>query len=128
MKRLLCGLTLALVACASTPEMIPTEGPVSSLVERVVERHDSYVEADGSLSPEAKGAALAESAGASALMALPEISGSMLSKSMEPVMQRHDAYVSADASLDDLERGIYLESTERLRSLIASVPSPVSVE
>lgn len=124
MKTLLLIAPLFLAACA-TPGMVPLDGAVGRSIERVVERHDVYVEADESLAQLDNEAYLSESIAAMSLLVMPEVLGETAAVMLDPIMNRHDAYVSADAELDELERAIYLESTERLRSLFASVLSVV---
>lgn len=127
MKTLLLSLPLILGACAS-PRALPTAGPLRNSVERVLARHDAYVQADPSLSPVSRSTYLADSAWVEAMMALPEVDGPLLFEALEPVMVRHDVYVSTDLSLSPLERDIYLESTARLRSLLALTQPALPVQ
>lgn len=123
MKRLLMTLApLALVACMSAPYMVETEGAFQRTMARVIERHDAYVKADKSLDDAAEAEALFESAELSALVQLPSVSASILADAFEPVASRHDAYVNA-LELDILVRDVYLEDSERLRSLLAEAAS-----
>lgn len=115
-------LSMSLMLGCVSPEMISTSGPLERQVARVASRHDAYVEADGSLGDDERSEALAESAGARAMMGLPEVNGHFLEGMLEPVLDRHDSYVSRDISLDDLERAIYLASSESIRSYLAAVP------
>lgn len=125
MRHLLLLLPLALGACAASPEMVPMAPPVVRSVERVLDRHDAYVQADQALDADALSAALWESEEArSAVTSVEAMPGTMLGGLLEGPMARHDAYVSSDLELDPLIRSVYLESTARLRSLIASVPVP----
>lgn len=115
-----------LTACAALgPVSIPTSGPVMRQVQRVVERHDSYVNADTRLAPEVKTADLAESQAVLELMvAMPDgVPPTMLEPRLTPVMDRHDHYVSFDTSLDPLNHDSYLATTEGLRELLkAAMP------
>lgn len=129
MKRLLtCALLALAPACAMTPEMLPTDGPLGRQVARVVERHDAYVAADASLDEATRAAYLDESATAVGLTGLPEVRADVLDAVLTPVMDRHDAYVLADGSLDALESGTYLGSTAGLRSLLAEAGAAIPVQ
>lgn len=118
MKRLLTVLApvALLVACNSTPYMLQTEGALRNTAERVVKRHDAYVQADLSLDAEGVALRLSESAELKALANLPQVAGSILEEALEPVAARHDSYVKAQEQ-DLLVRDIYLEDTARLRSI-----------
>jgi hypothetical protein len=116
------AICFTLVACASAPGLIVTDAPLQRSVARIVERHDAYVTSDQLLSEPDRQAALADSASAVLLVGLPEVSAAVLSATLEPVMQRHDSYVTADTALDPLERDTYLESSARIRGVLAAVP------
>lgn len=123
LKRLLMTFApLALVACASAPYMVETKGAFQRTTARVIERHDAYVQADESLDNAAEAEALIESAELSALVQIPSVSASILADAFEPVASRHDAYVNA-LELDVFVRDVYLEDSERLRSLLAEAAS-----
>ena len=129
MRNLLTTFALALTVACSTPTMEPMRGAVVSTIERVVERHDSYVNTDEGLDVMERDVALFESASVDAMLSLDEVNARVLEDSLEPVMVRHDEYVYTDPLLEDIEREIYMESTARLRSLLEAVPSaPAEVE
>lgn len=125
MKNLLLSLPLMLCACA-TPGTLPLDAATVRTAERVIERHDTYVEADETLTEDGRELALADSANATTLLVLNEVPVGLMQSLMGPVMDRHDNYVSIDLDLDDLERDIYLASTVRLRSLFATVALPLN--
>lgn len=124
MKRHIIGAigALFLAACASAPYMVSTEGALERTAIRVVERHDLYVSLDDSLDDAAEAEALADSAALTALVQLPQVSGSILLEALDPVAERHDAYVLVWES-DVLFQDTYLEDTARLRSLLAEAAS-----
>lgn len=114
--------TLLSVSCVAPAGhvMLPVSGPLMRQVTRVVERHDAYVTADGSLSAEVRGEYITQSQGAVQLMlSMPEVPANMLAPRLAPVLDRHDSYVDADMSLDALVRDTYLASSSGLRSLLS---------
>ena len=117
MRRL---LVLAPLACVAVPvDMVQTDGALGRQVERMLQRHDSYVLDDVSLAPEAADEALEQAGAVKALMALPEVRRAALRGAVLPVADRHDAYVRADVALDQLEVETYLGSTDSLRRFLA---------
>jgi len=127
MKTLILALSLAVAACSS-PYVLVVDPPVASTAQRVVDRHDSYVQGDSALFGSDRDDFLEESSRVEMLISLPEVSALALDAALQPVMARHDAYVGADASLGLLQRDIYLESTARLRALLDSVLRPVAAK
>ena len=130
MKTLIAAPLLALAACASPgPGLVPVEadGPVVRTVERVLERVESYVTSEDSpleVPAEALGQIEAASEAARTMLAMPAASGDMLLVTMEGLMNLHDQLVMADlmrGGLEQLEADVYLEDTERLRSLFNAV-------
>jgi len=113
---------LALTACIGLPLTLPTEGALRRSVERVVERHDAYVQQDISLGVAGQ-LYLQESSFALSLVQLEQVSPAQLEAALDPVMDRHDAYVYKDLTIDQLEAATYLATTEALRRLLdAAIP------
>lgn len=125
MKKLLIIPMLTLVACASTPGSVQiADGPVARTIERVLERTEAYMATEtlhAEITEELRGQVVAAIEVARTMLLMPEASGDMLLITMGSIMSLHDHMVMSDPALDQLEREIYLESTERLRSLFASV-------
>ena len=120
MIRILLALVL-LCACVSTRvDTLKTDGAIGRQIDRVLTRHDVYVEADLSLAPLEADAALAQSDGVRSLAMLGEVRRFALRNALWPVSGRHDDYVRADLGLDELERETYLASSEQLRRLLGS--------
>lgn len=130
MKTLLIAPLLALAACVSPgPGLVPIEadGPVVRTVERVLERVESYVTSEDpplEVPAEALGPIEAASEAARTMLSMPSASGDMLLVTMGSLMSLHDQLVLADlmrGGLEQLEADVYLEDTERLRSLFDAV-------
>lgn len=121
MKSLLLSLTLALTACASTPDLVPTDGAIGRQLERVLSRHDSYVIGDPGLEAANATLFLAEADAVRSLAMFGEVRRDALRGAFAPVASRHDAYVSRDATLDDLRRSTYLAATEQIGRLLSPV-------
>lgn len=49
MKQIILSVALLAASCIGSPALVPIEGPVGRSVERVLERHDAYVQADPEL-------------------------------------------------------------------------------
>lgn len=112
---------LSLAGCmAPGPVMIPTEGALTRQVERIVLRHDAYVQADARLVEQERSAYLAQSGDALALVqGMPQgVPAQLLYSKLTPVLARHDGYVRVDLSLDPLDGESYLASSEGLKSLM----------
>jgi hypothetical protein len=122
-NRILPALLLVLASCAATPVAVPMQPAVVRTIERVLERHDLYVQTDPALSEAEMEAALDASAAVRPLLGLAEVPSSVLELELLSVMARHDDYIASDPGLDELEREVYLADTARLRAILAAVPS-----
>jgi len=119
MKTFLLILSLTLGACISAPiDTVPTDGAMGRQLERVLSRHDAYVQADAALPPAEAELDLAQSAGVRSLAMLGEVRRGALAAALAPVADRHDAYVKDDLTLEQLEVDTYLASTESLRRVL----------
>jgi hypothetical protein len=115
MRNWLIALSLALCACVSAPvDLVKTDGAIGRQIDRVLTRHDLYVQTD----PAAPAGALAESDAVRSLAMLGEVRRASLGAAFAPVADRHDGYVRADPTLDELELETYLASTSQLRRLL----------
>jgi hypothetical protein len=113
------GATLTVVSCISAPiDLVPTDGAIGRQVERVLVRHDAYVDADLSIGADSASLAKVQSNAVRSLALLGQVRRSALGLALSPVVERHDAYVAADLTLDDLERATYLASSEQLQRLL----------
>jgi len=119
------ALTLSCASCAilaKPADVIPVgeDSAVTRMVDRVVARHDMYVQDDAGILPADLELYLGESATARMLVhELEEVQVDRLSSFLNPVMDRHDLYVQTDPYIDaDLDARVYLATTERLRSII----------
>jgi len=120
-KFLLAGLAaLTFTACSTIqPKPLVYVGVVERTVERVIERHDAYAEADEDVD------ALMETFTYHALMDGQSLMDPYAAELLGPIMDRHDDYIRGDAVYNeegrDVERLILLGDTSRLRSLLAEV-------
>lgn len=89
-------------------------GPNLGLVEKVVERHDAYVNA--TIEPE-DAAKLEESHKVlTRFRESPTVATEWFRMYFEPVAARHDTWVTRDEALLDYQRTTYLRTTEFLRA------------
>lgn len=121
MKRLFATVALATaLGCATYgPVMLETQGPLRRQAERVVERHDKYVQTDLTITGAQRSSYLEQSSKAREIVMIDQVSAESLAYVLAPVLDRHDAYVYEDATLDELEKGVFLGSSEALRSLLS---------
>lgn len=127
MKNLLTVTALSLAAACATPGMIPMEPYVTRSIDRVLTRHDEYVNTDPALTTSEVDAYLGQSAAVRVTVVLGEVDAVFLLALLDPVMDRHDDFIRGDAGLDLAERDIYLNSTVRIRSLLESQINPTRV-
>ena len=121
MKTFLLILSLTLGACISAPiDTVKTDGAMGRQLDRVLVRHDAYVQSDAALSPVEVEADLAQSDGVRSLSMLGEVRRAALAAALAPVVDRHDSYVRDDLTLEQLEVDTYLASTESLRRVLAA--------
>ena len=118
-RKLLTLATLVLAGCSFLSTEIKTSA-VNESVNIVTERHDSYVEADGTLNVEQRNEAFGQAAALRSLLQESSIVPTVFGVALGPVSARHDAYVRADAGLSDLERRTYLRTTAELRALLGN--------
>jgi hypothetical protein len=106
---------------------VEADGPVVRTVERVLDRVERYVtRGDPPLEVPAEtfDQVKAVSEAMHKVFAMPAASGDMLKLVMEDLMYLHDMLVKADlvrGGLEQIEADVYLEDTERLRSLFDAV-------
>lgn len=112
-------LALLTAACVSLTAYQPSDAFVRS-VERVVERHDLYLQTDPGYTQDEVEILLTESAAVLLLLDndADGIDRELYLALISPLLERHDAFVNADEGLDDVEKGIYLESSARIRSIL----------
>jgi hypothetical protein len=91
---------------------------VSPLVLDISTRHDVYVAADDTLTPELVTTYLGQTASVRDVLAGAGkfLGVEVLEPAMEPVMARYDAYVRTDAALSESLRRVLLRSTLILRT------------
>ena len=88
---------------------------IQGIADKIIARHDAYVNEDPSLMQEQKTLFLSESLGLLKLLATREtVSSEELMAKAGAVCARHDNYVGMDEGLDALHRKAYLRSTELL--------------
>jgi hypothetical protein len=113
-------------SCASTkienePDPKTGETPIGDgTVKYVVERHDDYITADGTLSDAEKAAALADSILVKGAFknTLDEDAVKAVAEPLNRVISRHDAYVDADTKLSPSWKGLAKLQTRSLKRLV----------
>lgn len=124
MKNLLISLSLCVAAACATPGMIPMEPVVTRSIDRVLTRHDMYVNTDPTILEGDMLVYLLESQIVRFTVdGQDEVDAEFLLILLTPVMDRHDAFINGDPGLEQIERDVYLNSTARLRSLLSPQPA-----
>jgi hypothetical protein len=121
MKKLLCGLAVAVLtfaSCVGTSTGYSRDN-VRPAIQIVTARHDAYVEADATLTPDQVIAYEHESFKAAALLAYDTIPVEAFAAAMPPVLDRVDTYIRNDASLTAPQQAQRLRTSQLLRDLMA---------
>jgi hypothetical protein len=87
-------------------------------VEKIIKRHDIYIDLDINLADEYKTMFKEEAASFLTKVSTEEEMEISELDSFMMVIERHDVYVKADSSLSELEKRVYLRSTEIIRSIL----------
>ena len=115
----LAVVTALFAACVSLTSYEPSDAFIRT-VDRVLDRHDLYVQTDPSLDEEEAELFLFDSEIVRAMLdgVDLELDRALLLSELSPILARHDAFVLGDDGLDDVEKGIFLESSARIRSIL----------